>query len=165
MSFFDDLFPNFDGDHQQNRKIRDLHTEVANASFDSEIHGRAIRLLTRRVDQLELMNRALLELLLHAGVVDRDGLSVMMQQVDLLDGVEDGVVSPQVHAAAPTCGACGRYVNPERATCVYCQTPMTTKAEKKAPVRTVVCSSCSATVPERSSYYSESGVVCGACFA
>ena len=121
--------------------------------------------MSARVDRLELLNRALLDLLLHHNVVDRNELSVMMQQVDLLDGVEDGAISESVHDAAPTCGACGRYVNPSRSHCVYCNTEMRSTGGKAPSLRMVDRSTCGTRIEERQSYFSDSGVVCSGCFS
>ena len=164
MAFFDDVFYRFDIDSRQHMDIERLKFDLESAQIGEANTARALRQVVRRVEQLEMMNRTLLEVLLAKGLCTRDELEVMMQQIDLLDGVEDGRISAQVHEQAPTCGTCGRYVNPKRTACVYCETPVAQQTKQRAPVRTVTCSSCAATVPERSTYFGEAGVVCSACF-
>lgn len=162
MSTFDDFFATISYEYRQQRDIERLKQEVSSID-DLGIYVRGLR---ERVDQLELLNKAMLELLLAKDVLSQDELSVMLQQIDLLDGIEDGKISPKVHARAPTCGSCGRYVNPRRSACVYCGTALgTAPAEPPRPIRVVSCSVCEGSVPERDSYYSERGVVCQSCFA
>ncbi|MEL6344709.1 MAG: hypothetical protein AAFV53_16450 [Myxococcota bacterium] len=161
MSFFDNLF--VPPEVRNQREIDALKVQVESTPD----HTQAIRTMQGRIDQLELMNKALVELLLHKKVVTQSELSVMVQQLDLLDGVEDGKLSTHTHHNAPTCGSCGRYVNPKRATCVYCGASMTAaeRAKPRPPIQpTVTCSRCAKTVPESWTYYSSQGVVCEPCF-
>jgi len=161
MSTFDDFFASISYEYRQHRDIERLKQEVSGVDdLMAYVHG-----LRERVDQLELLNKALLELVVAKGVIDHDELSVMLQQIDLLDGIEDGKISPQVHARAPACGSCGRYINPKRPACVYCGTAIASASgPAPRPTRTVSCSACGSTVAESDSYYSSRGVVCQPCF-
>lgn len=165
MPFFDDVFYSLDANSRQFRDIERLKFDLESAQLGEANAAKSIRRLARRVEKLELMNRTLLEVLLAKKLCSRDDLEVMMQQIDLLDGVEDGRISADVHAKAPTCGTCGRFVNPQRTACVYCDTPVKQTAQKRPPQRTVTCSSCATTVLESSTYFGESGVVCSGCFS
>lgn len=163
MAFLDELFSRVDIDYRQHRELEQLRVELADARLDAAPR-RALGALLQRVERLELINRALVELIVAKGLVTADELSVMTQQVDLLDGVEDGRISAEVHARAPTCGACGRYVNPARAACVYCGEAVAEAVKPRRPARAVTCAMCAASVPERSTYFTSRGVICEPCF-
>ncbi len=161
MSVWDNIFDPH-RTYRHSREIEELQMQVNHAPD----HTRALQAMQARLNQVELLNRSLIELLTAKGVLTEQELSVMMQQVDLLDGVEDGKISAQVHANAPRCGACGRYANPKRQQCVYCGEQLRIKAAQKArPVRMVTCAQCRSDVPEQSTYYAEQGVLCEGCFS
>jgi hypothetical protein len=128
--------------------------------------GQGIRESHERVDQLELMVKALVELVLAKGIATRDEMSVLMQQLDLLDGVEDGRLGKETHADAPSCASCGRYVNPQRPKCVYCGGEVVVEAKKEAPRPrpTVTCAGCGSEVPEDQTFFTENGLRCEICF-
>ena len=123
--------------------------------------------LTERVDRAELLVHALWSVLKSRLKVTDDELRVMIARIDLEDGREDGKVGQK--RDAPMCSKCGRPLNLERSSCIYCDTPMVQAHQvskpKKRPVRTVSCQRCSATVPERDTYFSEVGLLCGPCYS
>jgi hypothetical protein len=166
MSIFDDMFdPDFmwDSEYKQRADIRSLQQQVLNAPE----YGPQMRMQAARIDQLELLCRSLVELLVRKGMATSAELRVIMQQLDLEDGVEDGRVGKAVRSGAPRCAHCQRFVNPQRAACVYCGTPMVHAAPqppKKPPRPDVTCVRCSATVPESETYFSSAGLVCESCF-
>lgn len=167
MSFFDDLFDPrfvFDSEHKQRMDIEMLRAELSTAGEPNKQTRQTIAQLRDRVDRLELTVKTLMELMYRKGVASQAEISVLMQQIDLLDGVEDGKMSTRVHAEAPTCGHCHRYINPRRRHCVYCHNPVEAPVKVKPQPRMVDCSRCSNAVPERQTYFSSSGVVCESCF-
>lgn len=166
MSYFDDIFdPAFfwDNEYRQRQDIQSLRKQVEAAPD----YGSQLRAQAARIDQLELLSKALIELVVRKGLATSAELGVIMQQLDLEDGVEDGRVGKSVRQEAPRCGHCQRFVNPRRQACVYCGTPMaqaTTAASTKPPRPDVSCTRCGAIVPEADSYFSASGLVCEGCF-
>ncbi len=119
-----------------------------------------------QVNRLELTVRALCEILVQRGLSTREQIAALMQQIDLLDGREDGVTADTAHHGAPRCVACERYINPERDRCVYCDAaiPRPAPAEPPPP-RVVACGGCGREVPEARSNFTARGLRCDACFA
>lgn len=166
MSMFDDIFESaffFDTEYHQRRDIQRLKSQVEDAASQSQLQAAAAR-----VDQLELLCTALVELLVAKGVTTPAELRVLMQQVDLSDGVEDGRVSKRVREESPRCACCQRFLNPRREACVYCGTPMA-RAVPPPPAPTprpdVACTGCQRVVPERDTYFTGRGLVCSSCHA
>jgi RNA polymerase subunit RPABC4/transcription elongation factor Spt4 len=169
MAIFDDIFESgflFDSEYRQRRDIQQLQQQVARApATPPQLQGAALR-----IDQLELLCSALVELLVAKGLTTPAELRVLMQQVDLADGVEDGRQSKHVHDGAPRCASCKRFINPHREACVYCGTPKTkAQAEPGVPApkprADVECKRCSRLVPEGETYFTGRGLVCSQCFA
>ncbi len=158
--------PRFGIDGRQNSQIR-LAGQEAGVAMDTVVDlSRALDKSNKRIAKLELTLEALVRLLGHRSGLRPEELALMIQRVDLADGVEDGAMGPDVSARAPKCGACGRPVNPARSTCIYCNTAIPKNvAVAKAPSRSIQCVGCGTAVPESESYFSETGVVCGRCFA
>ncbi len=167
MSIFDDMFDSeffFDSDYRQRRDIRSLQRQLLAAPD----HGAQVRANTARIEQLELLCTSLVELLVAKGLATAPELRVLMQQLDLADGVEDGRIAKRVRDDSPRCGHCQRFVNPSRESCVYCGTPMAPTSPAAAAVKTVrvevACSSCGVRVAETDSYFTGAGLVCEGCF-
>lgn len=164
MGYFDDLFTSeflFDTEYKQRSDIQQIKAELDAAPDPMVVVGP----LAQRVDRLELLCKALTELIVSKGLASREELSVVSQQLDLADGVEDGKISARVRKSAPRCPSCGRFVNPRRDTCVYCHAAVAFEApEKKPPERTVSCGGCGSEVPESGSFYTAQGLRCDACF-
>ena len=115
---------------------------------DYQMH---IQNLTRRIDRLELTVETLVEVLLIKGMVDHKELEVLMNQVDLRDGVENGRVNPE-RRNSHVCPACAKYANPERAACVYCGCE-TAPVKPTKEVATITCVTCKEQVPETQAYF------------
>lgn len=156
----------------EGRQIRDIRRASATASEAAFVGREAVARATAlqaRVDRLELVCEALLHLLLKRGLCSRQELAVLMTQIDLRDGVEDGVVqgdSPR--RGAPLCRTCELPINPERDACVYCDTPIVKDVAAPPPtraVRMVTCSRCAAEVEEERTYFTGAGLCCDRCHA
>lgn len=166
MGYFDDLFKSeflFDSEYQQRSDIENLKQQVINTPDPS----RMIRPLADRVDRLELLCKSLTELVISKGLATREELSVVTQQLDLADGVEDGKISSRTRKKAPRCNACGRFINPRRDHCVYCNAAVgaaATPTTNVAPERLATCGQCQKEVPERQTYYTDRGLRCDGCY-
>lgn len=158
MSYWDKLF---DTEWAQRDDIDALQVEAESAADQAAELRRALREERRRVSRLELTLEALIEVLRERKALTRDEVAVMVQQIDLADGVEDGRIGPDRVAAAPKCHVCGRPVNPRRDRCLYCGEPI--QLGHTPPVRTARCARCGTEVPEIDTYFSEFGLICGAC--
>ncbi len=164
MGFFDDMFSSeflFDSEYNQRADIRQLQQDIANAPDPM----RMIAPLQHRIDRLELLCKALTELIISKGIASQQELSVVAQQLDLEDGREDGKISSRAREEAPRCHDCGRYVNPKREHCVYCNAAINQEtAAAKPPARLVSCGGCNREVAESDTFYTERGLRCGPCF-
>lgn len=164
MGYFDDLFESeflFDSEYKQRKDIDRLQSEIRQAPDPMLVVGP----LMDRVDRLELLCKSLTELIISKGVATREELSVVTQQLDLADGVEDGKISARVRKSAPRCSSCGRFINPRRSSCVYCHAVVEQDAPQvPPPERAVVCGGCGKQVPESGTFYTASGLRCDACF-
>lgn len=165
MGYFDDLFSPahlFDSEYKQRSDIESLKQQALNAPDPS----RMIRPLVERIDRLELLCKSLTELVVSKGIVSREELSVVTQQLDLADGVEDGKISARTRKKAPRCTNCARFINPRRDHCVYCNAPVSTSNDLKrvAPERLATCGQCQKEVPERDTYYTDNGLRCDNCY-
>lgn len=167
MSMFDDLFDSaflFDNEYRQRRDIQQLQQQLSSTPS----LGPELRAASARIDQLELLCTALAELLVAKGLTTPAELRVLMQQLDLADGVEDGRVSKHARDESPRCSHCRRFLNPSRAACVYCGTPMAQAvppAPALKPRPDIECKGCRRVVPESDTYFTGRGLVCAACFA
>ncbi len=165
MSDWDFLFMNAQTrmvKRQLEEAIESQGQALSRTAFDiSTVAGRT----RHQVDRLELTVRALCEILVHHGLTTREQIATLMQQIDLLDGREDGLVTGQVHHDAPRCAACDRYINPERERCVYCNTAIPPEPPPQPPPpRVVTCGRCGAAIPEARSNFTARGLRCDACF-
>lgn len=163
MGYFDDLFKSeflFDNEYSQRKDIERLKEHVLTTSDPS----RLVEPLLARLDRLELLCKSLTELIVSKGIASREELSVVTQQLDLADGVEDGKISARVRKSAPRCANCGRFINPRRDQCVYCHAEVQTTGKAPPPERTVVCGGCGKEVPESGTFYTAAGLRCDTCF-
>lgn len=163
MGYFDDLFESeflFDTEYKQRQDIERIRSQVENAPDPVRI----VEPLMQRIDRLELLCKALTELVVSKGIATREELSVVTQQLDLADGVEDGKISARVRKQAPRCASCGRFVNPRREHCVYCHAVVLQNPTEKPPERTVLCGGCGQEVPESHTFYTADGLRCDTCF-
>lgn len=163
MGYFDDLFTSeflFDTEYKQRADIQQIKAELDAAPDPMVVVGP----LAQRVDRLELLCKALTEIVVSKGLASREELSVVTQQLDLADGVEDGKISARVRKSAPRCPSCGRFVNPRRDTCVYCHASIAQEVPEKPPERTVSCGGCGKEVLESGTFYTANGLRCDTCF-
>lgn len=163
MGYFDDLFKSeflFDTEYKQREDIERIKQQM----LDSPDLSRMIGPLAKRVDRLELLCKSLTEIIMSKGLATREELSVVTQQLDLADGVEDGKIGARVRKDAPRCASCGRFVNPKRSHCVYCHAAVLHNPSEIPPERTVVCGGCGQDVPESSTFYTAQGLRCDTCF-
>jgi hypothetical protein len=116
------------------------------------------------VAKLELTVEALIRLLEHQCKLSRNELALVIQRLDLADGVEDGMMGPDMSAKAPKCSGCGRPVNPRRESCIYCDAPVAAQKAQQPPPRQVQCIGCGSAVSEIDTYITERGVVCPSCY-
>src|SRR5262249_18933904 len=100
----------------------------------------------------------------------------LVQQIDLLDGREDGFQSTEVWKNAPRCTSCNYAVNPAREECIYCGQPIT-RAEvatggpyrggppaAAARERTATCAKCANVVPQSETFFTDDGELhCSSC--
>ncbi|MEZ4383782.1 MAG: hypothetical protein R3A79_20790 [Nannocystaceae bacterium] len=166
-SWLGDVLLGWEG--RQHRDIQRLKAAASDVAVSAESAIHIAQRLVQRVDRLELLCEALVELVVARKIATREELGVLVAQVDLRDGVEDGSVGSQPRRSVPACGACGRPVNPQRPSCVYCGAAVVVEAAAPAatvrPVRTVTCGGCGETVDERESNFTEHGLRCDRCFA
>lgn len=152
-------------DIHQTRRIKDL--EYATLGTDETLAALSERLQEQaaEIERLKLTTAALLELLRLRLGIKPDEIDLMVQRLDLADGVEDGRIGPDRSRHAPRCAGCGRPVNPQRARCVFCDRALP-KADKPAPPppRMTRCASCGRELREDATFFSETGLVCGDCF-
>lgn len=163
MGYFDDLFSPeflFDNEHKQREDIQRIQQQL----MDGPDLSVTIAPLVQRLDRLELLCKSLTELIVSKGLASREELSVVTQQLDLADGVEDGKIGSRVLKNGPRCTNCGRFVNPRRSSCVYCHAAVEQEGAKAPPERLVACGGCNKEVPESASFYTGNGLRCNACF-
>ena len=172
MTFFDDMFdPDFlfDSGHKQRRDIRNLQAALQDTGADQ-----AVQRLEVRVNQLQLLTNALVKMLEVKKIASPEEIEVLVQQIDLLDGVEDGREGTQAWTEAPRCPHCSHYVNPARPRCVYCSRSIEGSgsegpyrggaAKAKTPVRTATCAACQSVVPQNETVFTGDGSLhCLAC--
>jgi len=158
----------FDNEYKQRRDLQSLRTDAEIAASGSAANRRRLRHLQERVDRLELAVESLVRVLENRAGITKEELAVMTQWVDLADGVEDGRIGPDRSSDAPLCSHCGRPVNPRRQICIYCNGIIEKEEAKptpKPPPRTVECTGCGKSILEVDSYFGDSGLLCGTCFA
>lgn len=159
MSLWDYLF---DNNYRQRDDIDALeHGSLASDQRIARLQ-RALADQARQVGNLELTVEALVHLLEERDVLTHDELALMVQRIDLADGIEDGQIGPDQSLDRPSCHVCRRPVNPRRDVCIYCNTPVV-KGGDPTPVRTIPCASCGKQVPELKAFFGDRGMVCGDC--
>lgn len=156
-------------DIRQARDISRLDDDAESALQREEFLAKRVQVVDARCDRLELVCEALLELVVTKEIVTKEELRVLMVQVDLRDGVEDGGLHPKrVDTRAPLCTRCERPVNPEREACVYCGAEVVQEPQVGVPKRKpklVICGGCREKVDERETNFTGNGLRCDRCFA
>ena len=176
MSFWQNILDNA-GDHDRGarRQLDQLQLQVAGAADGSTVAQLAQRLskAERQIDQLVLGCAALARLLEMKGVVPEEALTTMMQQLDLLDGHEDGSMGEHISVSAPRCEGCNHFINPKRTECIYCSRSLTAVAPQggayrggptSKPIPRVTCTACEKSTPQPDTLFNGDGeLVCRAC--
>ncbi|MCH2176843.1 MAG: hypothetical protein MK193_14060 [Lentisphaeria bacterium] len=120
----------FDNEWNQRRDIENLQKELDRTHRD-RIHvdannRRALESqaylaedLLKEVEELAIINKALLRLLIEKEVITGQELEQMIRTVDLEDGVEDGKITKE-RKRSDLCPSCSHKMNPERPSCLYC---------------------------------------------
>ncbi len=159
--------------------VHELRSEIANMpSADAVVRlSGELGVAMARLDRLELLCDAILSLAEMKGLFEGPEVEVMMQRLDLLDGVEDVKRGP-IRVDSPRCAHCSHFVNPKRRTCVYCDARLPASAEapratspyrdappavREAPHAT--CARCKQRVPQSATYFTREGeLACAGCF-
>ena len=167
MSLWDYLF---DSDYQQRDDINALQGQLQTSDEWFVALRQQLQAAQERADRLELVLEALVQLLEAKGSLGREELEIMVQRVDLADGVEDGRIGPDKTASAPKCPLCGRPLNPGRGACIFCGQEVTEDdlalMDAQAPqVRYTRCVRCYQKVAQQDTHFSPDGMVCAACHA
>ena len=125
--------------------------------------------LTVRVNQLQLLCNALVKVLEIKNVASAEELEILVQQIDLLDGVQDGIQSAEAWSNAPRCPHCDHYVNPARASCIYCGRGIQTResedgryrgssaSDSTPATRTATCQKCMSVVAQSETLFTDDG--------
>lgn len=154
----------FDNEHKQRDDINLALAEADITQSNMASFAQNLAESQSRVAKLELTLEALIRLLEHQRKLSREDLAVMVQRLDLADGVEDGMMGPDRSAKAPKCSSCGRPVNQRRSTCIYCSAPVVAEKEQRPAPRMIQCARCNTSVPEVDTYITERGAVCPTCY-
>jgi len=165
VSLFDDLFTPIEVRNQ--RDIRAIYAAMPAGPSTTVIADQA----RKNDERLHLLCKTLLELVVAKGLATREEITVLMQQTDLSDGVEDGRLTDQ-RRKAPRCRNCTRFLNPKREACIYCGASIAAEAgdpyrgggPAPAPVVTVACTKCGETVPQNETLFTGSGLRCERCY-
>ena len=162
MSFWSHLF---DSELKQRKDIERLRVDFEAVYDGSDALHRMVREQELHIARLELTVEGLVSVLRARHVMSGDELALAIQRIDLADGREDGRIALEPDTSAPECPACARPVNPTRRQCVYCDTRFEPGDLVQAKgVRMLGCASCASTVPERTTWFTERGVVCDSCY-
>jgi hypothetical protein len=164
MSFWDYLF---DNEYRQRDDINALKASIAADAGMSDHTRRSVGHLASMLKRQELLLEALVKYLTEKELIDPDGLSKAVTQLDLADGVEDGQIGPDRIADAPKCPFCDRPRNPNRDLCVYCGEEITAEDAKlieKAPAPEYVrCHKCFRRVRKEHAVRTMRGDFCRGC--
>jgi hypothetical protein len=167
MSIWDYLF---DTDHDHALDLRSIQedTRALHAAVDTlGALRRDLAQAQQQIDRLQLVTEALVSLLELRSGIERNELSLMIQRLDLADGVEDNRLGPDRSSQAPKCPHCGRPINPKRDRCIYCFSAAGDRTsdhgDAAAAARKVSCAKCGANVSETAVYFSDEGLLCAKC--
>jgi hypothetical protein len=155
----------FDSDSLQRSDIESLKTtaQFASASVDDALTE--IGEAKKKIARLELTVEALVRLLETKLSIDREELALMIQRIDLSDGVEDARIGPDRAQAAPKCSHCARPFNEKRVVCIYCGHEVKKQEVAPPPPRTIACRGCQSTIEEASAFITMKGLLCNQCYA
>lgn len=156
----------FDSEYRQRSDIESLKRTAAIANDSVDVALDQLGEARRRIAQLELTMEALVRLLETKGGIERQELALMIQQVDLADGREDGRIGPDRTSSAPRCGTCARPLNPKREACIYCGAEIQkTAPPPPPPPRMTECRRCGKPMEEAKAFITMRGLWCADCYA
>ena len=101
----------------QNRRIGEAQTEARNSESKARDLGHQVEVLKQAIEKLALVNAAMWSLLQEKAHLKDEDLANRMQQIDMMDGVADGRISPQ---KALACAKCLRPLSRTHERCMYC---------------------------------------------
>lgn len=102
--------------HQQ-RRIGEIQSDARNAEGKARDLGYQVNVLQQSIEKLALVNAAMWSLLQEKAHLKDEDLANRMQQIDMMDGVADGRISPQ---KAMLCAKCQRTLSRTHERCMYC---------------------------------------------
>lgn len=183
MGFFEDQFKSdflFDNEYRQRRDLQDLQNEAIETAATTHALSYRVQQLETTVNQLQLLANALVSVIETKQLATREELEVLVQQIDLLDGREDGKLNPEAWSEAPRCKNCNHYVNPSREVCLYCGSSLALQGatvggpyrggasaeNEEPPPRTATCAACGTQVPQSMTYFTDQGELhCTGCYS
>lgn len=164
MSLWDFLF---DNDIRQRQDIDSLERRAESSDEALQSLRLDVQHLKKQQDLNELVLEALLQLAELKGQVTKEEIALMIQRLDLADGVEDGRIGPDRASVAPKCPFCARPINPQRQSCIYCgqKAPEAQQVPRKtdSSARLIRCVRCYNEVREDQAHFSPEGLLCDAC--
>lgn len=122
MSAWNYLF----GREPENRDEKEsIERQAAHQILDEMIELRnQVRDYRHHIDRLELVCEALVGLLEHHAVINREELILKIQRLDLSDGIEDEKIDYSSLLEKHKCPFCLHPINPRRERCIYCFAPL-----------------------------------------
>jgi len=102
--------------HQQ-RRIGEVEATARSSEGKARDVQNELERLRQSIEKLALVNAAMWSLLQEKTGLQNEALVERMQQIDLMDGVADGRISPTKPAA---CAACKRPMSRTHERCMYC---------------------------------------------
>ena len=101
----------------QNRRIGEAQSEARNSETRARDLAHQVEVLRQAIEKLALVYAAMWSLLQEKAQLKDEDLANRMQQIDMMDGVADGRISPQ---KALTCAKCLRPLSRTHERCMYC---------------------------------------------
>ena len=178
MSLWDDLFDHTRGQNRdERRRERAQDSEIRESRDIAGVNRKRLAEQQVEIERLHLMVEAMTEILEARLGVSRYEIGLMIERVDLADGVLDGRRGPDRVASAPKCPNCARPVNLKRDECVYCNQRYAAddvraalddeKAEQKRVAKlsevTHHCAECARVVQPTEVVFGPRGIYCVTC--
>lgn len=101
----------------QQKRIGEAQADARSSEARARDLGHDVELLRQSIEKLALVNAAMWSLLQEKAHLKDDDLANRMQQIDMMDGVADGRITPQ---KAMICGKCQRPLSRTHERCMYC---------------------------------------------
>ncbi len=112
MSHFSGMFGYTGGGMSDNYASK----QASSASSAAQAANRSVRDLEDRIERLSLVCMAMWSLIQDKTNLTEQELMARVQQIDLMDGEDDGKASRTVSK----CHKCGRAMSPRHRACIYC---------------------------------------------